>query len=104
MKTITTAHFSVDILWETSPVGALESLLQEMLEGLDAGFAQEDRDMELTVHFVDDEKMRQRNLRYRGRDSTTDVLAFPVHEDLRKMPSNLPLVNLGDTATEPSRA
>ena len=31
----------------------------------------------LGVRFVDDEAMREMNLRYRDRDATTDVLSFP---------------------------
>ena len=37
-------------------------------------------DCELSIVLCDDRRMRVLNLRYRGKDRTTDVLAFALHE------------------------
>ncbi len=37
----------------------------------------------LSVTLCDDEKMQELNRDYRGKDKTTDVLSFPLFEDLR---------------------
>lgn len=36
---------------------------------------------EVSVSFVDDERIRELNEIYRGKDSSTDVLSFPLYED-----------------------
>lgn len=36
---------------------------------------------EVSVRFVDDEEIHKLNLEYRGKDSSTDVLSFPLGED-----------------------
>ncbi len=55
----------------------------------------------LTVTLCDDEKMTELNRDYRGKDQTTDVLSFPVHDSLRlgqreESPVELRELNLGD--------
>lgn len=37
----------------------------------------------INLEIVSDETIQQLNLQYRKKDKTTDVLSFPVHEDLR---------------------
>ena len=36
---------------------------------------------EISITFVDDEKIRELNKKYRGKDKATDVLSFPLIED-----------------------
>ncbi len=58
-----------------------------------------DRDFSLALHFLDDEQMCELNFKYRSKDSTTDVLSFPIYDSLRhssKEIQNTPLVELGD--------
>jgi probable rRNA maturation factor len=53
----------------------------------------------LQLHLVGDTRMRNLNSEYRGKDKLTDVLSFPMYEDLRKLDSIdvwLPEMELGD--------
>ncbi|KPU27948.1 heat-shock protein [Caloranaerobacter sp. TR13] len=45
------------------------------LEGLSTNY-------EISVSFVDNEEIRQLNREYRGKDSPTDVLSFPMEDDI----------------------
>lgn len=50
------------------------------------------RNAELSILLVNDKEIRKLNLKYRGKDKTTDVLSFPLHEAKR----GLPFLALGD--------
>lgn len=50
------------------------------------------RNAELSILLVNDKEIRKLNLKYRGKDKTTDVLSFPLHEK----PCGLPFLPLGD--------
>lgn len=43
---------------------------------------------ELSLLFVNDERIRQLNLRYRGIDRATDILSFPAGEEKFRYPRN----------------
>jgi probable rRNA maturation factor len=51
---------------------------------------------ELGILFVGDRRMRGLNRRYRGKDRTTDVLAFAMRESLPSPPLSSTQVMLGD--------
>ena len=51
---------------------------------------------ELGVLFVGDQRMRSLNRRYRGKDRTTDILAFAMREAVRPQASRLTPDILGD--------
>jgi rRNA maturation RNase YbeY len=51
---------------------------------------------ELGILFVGDRRMRGLNRRYRGKDRTTDVLAFAMRESLTPHPSPFMPIMLGD--------
>lgn len=53
---------------------AVEKVAQRILKAIGDGRA------ELSVEFVGDGRMRELNRRYRRREGTTDVLAFPMRE------------------------
>ena len=40
-----------------------------------------DRDVEVSVSFVDNDKIKELNKEYRGKNSVTDVLSFPQYDD-----------------------
>jgi probable rRNA maturation factor len=50
---------------------------------------------ELSVVFVNDKRSRELNRTYRGIDSPTDVLSFPLHDSLRTIPPQVEVL-LGD--------
>jgi probable rRNA maturation factor len=55
--------------------------------------------VEISVLFVNDKKMRELNLQYRGKDKTTDVLSFPQIERFKPFKQLKPLerlIPLGD--------
>jgi probable rRNA maturation factor len=60
------------------------------------------RECQLTLHLCGEYKIRRLNQLYRNIDRVTDVLSFPVHEDLRKIESaailevGMPTLLLGD--------
>lgn len=56
--------------------------------------------VECCLNICGEAKIRSLNSEYRGKEQSTDVLAFPIHDDLRTKPQrkgdNWPLLNLGD--------
>ena len=53
------------------------------LTGIDSQLLAWDK-FSLNLSIVDDQLIRELNAQYRGKDKVTDVLSFPVHEDLRR--------------------
>lgn len=61
-------------------------------------------DFEVSISFVDDRRIHELNLEYRGVDAPTDVLSFPQNgEDDLILPEGFPLV-LGDIIISLERA
>ena len=60
-------------------------------------------DVEVSVTFTDDVGIRELNSRYRGHDSATDVLSFPLEDDPEILSSGSSLV-LGDIVISLERA
>lgn len=58
---------------------------------------------ELSVLFAGQRRMRKLNLLWRGVDSTTDVLSFPMYASPREFPKEGEFL-LGDIAIDPLRA
>ncbi|NLV77275.1 MAG: rRNA maturation RNase YbeY [Tissierellia bacterium] len=56
-------------------------------------------DYEISISFVDDKEIKQLNKEYRNIDSPTDVLSFPLEEDV-----SLPVPILGDIVISAERA
>ena len=54
-----------------------------------------DKDVEVSVTFTDNEKIKELNGKYRNKDSATDVLSFPMFESTEEM-EYLQTVPLGD--------
>lgn len=54
-----------------------------------------DKDVEVSVSFTDNEKIRELNNKYRGKDSPTDVLSFPMFDSFDDM-MYMDIVPLGD--------
>lgn len=57
----------------------LESLTEKVVEKV-LEYEEWEDEVEVSVSFVDNEEMRSLNREYRGIDSTTDVLSFPMME------------------------
>ncbi len=53
---------------------------------------------ELSVHECDEDKICQLNQQYRGKNKKTDVLSFPIHENLRanSIKESGDIIHLGD--------
>lgn len=58
---------------------------------------------ELSLLFVNHERMRELNRTYRGVDSATDVLSFPQYENYREFPDKGEYP-MGDIVINPQRA
>lgn len=59
----------------------VEDSTQELMEKAAAAvlaYEECEEDFEISVSFVEDEEMKNLNHQYRGIDSTTDVLSFPI--------------------------
>lgn len=70
----------IDILDEAGEIGPalkkhLKKLSRRILKELDAP-----KDSELSITFINDQRMRELNRDYRNIDRTTDVLSFPLGE------------------------
>ena len=62
-----------------------------------------DKDVEVSVTFTDNEKIKELNSKYRNKDSATDVLSFPMFETTEEM-EFLQTVPLGDIVISLERA
>lgn len=58
---------------------------------------------ELSILFTGPQGMRALNRKYRGVDSTTDVISFPLYSSPAEFPADGEFL-LGDIAIDPSRA
>jgi probable rRNA maturation factor len=56
------------------PEADIKAMIRQLLDHL------RDYPVELSIAFVDDDRMRSLNKQYRGMDSATDVLSFPIDE------------------------
>jgi probable rRNA maturation factor len=54
-----------------------------------------DKDVEVSVTFTDNEKIKELNAKYRNKDSATDVLSFPMFASMDEM-EYMDTVPLGD--------
>lgn len=62
-----------------------------------------DRDVEVSVTFTDNEKIKELNGQYRNKNTATDVLSFPMYDDF----TNIPITDclpLGDIVISLERA
>lgn len=55
-----------------------------------------DLDAEVSVSFVDNDRIKELNFQYRGKDSVTDVLSFPLYEDFSEIECPNGSVAIGD--------
>ena len=63
-----------------------------------------DSDAEVSVTFVDNERIKELNSSYRNKDSATDVLSFPLYDDFSEIIENECAVPLGDIVISLERA
>ena len=83
-------HMQSDVRRVTFDQARLDRLARAILSDVGAASA------ELGILFVGDKRMRGFNRLYRGKDHTTDVLAFAMRESLTPHPSPFTPVMLGD--------
>ena len=62
-----------------------------------------DRNTEISVTFTDNEQIKDLNAQYRNKNSATDVLSFPMFDDLTSLPP-IETVPLGDIVISLERA
>lgn len=55
-----------------------------------------EHDTEVSVSFVDNEKIKELNKAYRNKDSVTDVLSFPQYDDFNDIIEGSGIIPLGD--------
>lgn len=75
-----------------------DNIVKQMQEAGSLVLEQEgvdNKDIEVSVTFVDMEEMRELNHLYRDMDKVTDVLSFPQFENAEEIPKNGPII-LGD--------
>lgn len=63
-----------------------------------------DVDTELSVSFLDNEQIKELNKQYRGKDCATDVLSFPMFDNISEINDSLTPVPLGDIVISLERA
>lgn len=76
-----------------------------MRRAVEATLAYEDicNDVEVSITFSDDKSIHSLNLEYRGIDRPTDVLSFPLEEDIKNSRVRGPIM-LGDIVISLERA
>lgn len=62
---------------ETEITAEIEELIKKSIDAV-CKFEECDFDAEVSVTIVDNEEIRELNKEYRGKDSVTDVLSFPI--------------------------
>ena len=75
------------------PKALEESLIETMEQAARAAVSREGIDpdqVEISLSFVSPEEIHELNRDYRGVDRVTDVLSFPLFEDLRELPDEDP--------------
>ncbi len=63
-----------------------------------------DSDAEVSVTFVDNDRIKELNASYRNKDAVTDVLSFPLYDDFSEIIDNGCAVPLGDIVISLERA
>lgn len=63
-----------------------------------------DTDAEVSVTFVDNERIKELNSSYRNKNSETDVLSFPMFDDLSDIDTQILPVAIGDIVISLERA
>ncbi len=63
-----------------------------------------DADTEVSVTFVDNEQIKKLNSEYRNKNSATDVLSFPMFNDLSEIDNQISPVAIGDIVISLERA
>ena len=63
-----------------------------------------DYDAEVSLTFVDNDKIKELNKEYRGKNSATDVLSFPQYDDFNDIVSPSGVVPIGDIVISLERA
>ncbi len=63
-----------------------------------------DVDTELSVSFLDNDQIKELNNQYRGKNCATDVLSFPMYDDISDIDDSLTPVPLGDVVISLERA
>ena len=63
-----------------------------------------DADAEVSVTFVDNDRIKELNASYREKDCPTDVLSFPLYDDFSEIIENECSVPLGDIVISLERA
>ncbi len=62
------------------------------------------KDVEVSVTFTDNEKIKELNTNYRNKNTATDVLSFPMYDDLDHTNSTCGNLPLGDIVISLERA
>ena len=63
-----------------------------------------EKNVEVSVTFTDDEKIKELNANYRNKDSATDVLSFPMYDDFSNTLVEVNTIPLGDIVISLQRA
>lgn len=63
-----------------------------------------EHDVEVSLTFVDNERIRELNKDYRDKDNVTDVLSFPQYDDFNGIVSPNGVIPLGDIVISLERA
>lgn len=80
---------NLNIFWRgQEPSSALKDLLEDSLEVLNAKretlLKKKFKSIEANLNIVDDNEIKDINLEYREKDKATDVLSFPLQENVRR--------------------
>ncbi|MBF0362305.1 MAG: rRNA maturation RNase YbeY [Oligoflexia bacterium] len=86
-------------LLELNSLPNIKSELQRVIRALNK-FFKSVSEIELFVHLCGRGKITTLNKNYLGKNKSTDVISFPVHDinlkDIKDIPQNFPLLSLGD--------
>ncbi len=87
------SHLMLDLVFQndTQEKAPGEELFKEILERGIEELELRDRKVEVSVNLVDEDRIKELNNKYRGKDKVTDVLSFPLGESGRNKYDILPL-------------
>ncbi len=90
--------FYTDELVSAEQLNEYKTWIEYAACAIDTGFYKEEKKAIINLSIVDDEEIKSINNEYRQKDKVTDVLSFPMQDDMRngEFESFMPEIELGD--------
>lgn len=95
---VSLGFFYTDDLVSSSDISEYKYWLDLAAKAIGVSFYKGEKPITVNISIVGDDEIREINAEYRDKDKVTDVLSFPMQENMRKgeFDDFMPLIELGD--------